>query len=63
MASTVVNIPGVAPITIPFKMTDINQIKAYLSGEHPQIGNMENSQSISGENVTVTFSQKTGTKG
>lgn len=63
MATTIVNIPGKAVINIPFKMTNIGDIKNYLSGEHPEILNMDNTLTVNGENVTVTFAQKTGTKG
>lgn len=63
MASTTVSIPGAAPITIPFKMTNIADIRNYLVSEHPSIANMDHTLSVNGDNVTVTFAQKSGTKG
>ncbi len=61
--STTVNIPGAAPIVIPFKMTNITDIKNYLVSEHPSIANMDHTLNVNGDNVTVTFAQKSGTKG
>lgn len=61
--STIVNIPGASAVNIPFKMTNITDIRNYLVSEHPSISNMDHTMSVNGDTVTVTFAQKSGTKG
>lgn len=62
MASTTVVIPGVEDIVVPFTMT-IAQAIDFISADQPVISGMESSIVTTGEDVVITFRQKTGTKG
>ena len=64
MAKTTINIPGVSPIEVPFAMGDIGAVRNFLSTDYPQISNMQDALTTAANgDVTVTFSQRTGTKG
>lgn len=65
MARTVINIPGVNEIVFNnLAMDNITQIRNFLKVDYPQIDNMQDSMTTAPNgDVTVTFSQRTGTKG
>lgn len=64
MAKTTINIPGVSAIEVPFAMDNVAAVRSFLSTDYPQIANMQDSLTVAGNgDVTVTFSQRTGTKG
>ena len=64
MAKTTINIPGVSAIEVPFAMNDIGAVRSFLATDYPQISGMQDNL-VTGANgdVTVTFSQRQGTKG
>ncbi|HET8687105.1 MAG TPA: PRTRC system protein C [Methanosarcina sp.] len=63
MATTTVIIPGTNDITVPFAMS-VEQVKDFLSEDYQQINGMDVTSSTDEDgNVTVTFRQRTGTKG
>lgn len=63
MASTTVIIPGTNDINVPFAMT-VDQVKDFLAEDYPQINGMDVTSTTNDEgDVTVTFRQRTGTKG
>lgn len=63
MASTIVKIQGINDINIPFAMNSVNDVKANLLGDYPQIANMTHTQSTDPSgNIVHAFTQKDGTK-
>lgn len=63
MAQTVVIIPGHTEYTLPGAKT-VDQVLAYFQGEVPGLAAYEATRTEDADgDITVTFAQRTGTKG
>lgn len=62
MAQTTVIVPGHSDLVLPGAKT-VDQVIAFLGADIPGLAGMQANRVENGENVTITFSVRTGTKG
>lgn len=61
-ARTTVNVPNQEPIVLPGALT-VDQVRAMIGSEVAGLASMDANRTANGDQVTVTFTARTGTKG